>query len=75
MAPLMRLPNNGDFPMRYFHEIRVGQLFHLNGNDWRKRSSRTAELVDGRPGAGPLGKTWAYFGATEVVSLVSGEEA
>jgi hypothetical protein len=46
-----------------FNEVRVGRMFHSNGNDWVKQSSRTARLLmNGRV---------FYFGQKEVVHLVS----
>lgn len=44
-----------------FNQIAPNTLFRHNGNVWRKRSTRTAELYPLRPGAGPLGATWFYF--------------
>ena len=32
-------------PAVTFAEIPVGQLFHLNGNDYLKQSSRTARML------------------------------
>jgi hypothetical protein len=29
----------------YFEELRIGRLFHLNGNDYIKQSTRTARLL------------------------------
>jgi hypothetical protein len=46
-----------------FNEVRVGRMFHCNGNDWVKQSTRTARLlVNGRV---------FYFGQREVVHLAS----
>jgi len=28
-----------------FAELKIGQLFHLNGNDYRKQSTRTARML------------------------------
>jgi len=42
-----------------FFELRVGRLFHLNGNDYIKQSSRTARmLANGRV---------FYIGKTEYI--------
>jgi hypothetical protein len=42
-----------------FQEVRVGRMFHMNGNDYVKQSSRTARmLANGRV---------FYFGQKEVV--------
>ena len=30
----------------YFAELRIGRLFHLNGNDYIKRSTRTALMLN-----------------------------
>ena len=45
----------------YFNELPVGANFSLNGNQWRKRSTRTAEIV-GSDYAG----TWFYFKQREL---------
>lgn len=42
-----------------FNELRVGRLFHANGNDYIKQSTRTARmLANGRV---------FYFGRVETV--------
>jgi hypothetical protein len=34
---------------REFAELRIGRMFHLNGNDYIKQSTRTARmLINGR---------------------------
>ena len=44
---------------REFWELRIGRMFHCNGNDYVKQSSRTARmLMNGRV---------FYFGQKEVV--------
>lgn len=44
---------------REFWELRIGRMFHSNGNDYVKQSSRTARmLMNGRV---------FYFGQKEVV--------
>jgi hypothetical protein len=30
---------------RYFEELRSGRMFHLNGNDYVKQSTRTARML------------------------------
>jgi hypothetical protein len=30
---------------RFFHELPIGRLFTLNGNDYHKQSSRTARML------------------------------
>ncbi len=48
---------------REFNELRVGRMFHCNGNDYVKQSTRTARmLANGRV---------FYFGQKEVVHLAS----
>jgi hypothetical protein len=42
-----------------FQEIEIGKLFHLNGNDYEKRSSRTARMLSND-------KTF-YIGKSELV--------
>lgn len=46
----------------YFGELPVTTTFSLNGNLWRKRSTRTAEIVKPEHLAG----TWFYFGNREL---------
>lgn len=48
---------------RDFAELRIGRMFHLNGNDYIKQSTRTARmLMNGRV---------FYIGQKEVVHLVA----
>lgn len=42
----------------HFHELPTGTMFDYNGNTWRKRSTRTAEIVYPLEHAG----VWFYFG-------------
>lgn len=46
-----------------FQEIAIGKLFHINGNDYVKRSSRTARMLSN-------GKTF-YFKKEEHVFPVA----
>ena len=47
--------------MVVYRELRVGRMFHCNGNDYVKQSTRTARmLANGRA---------FYFGQQEVVHL------
>jgi hypothetical protein len=46
-----------------FREVRIGRMFHVNGNDWLKQSTRTARLLS-------KGQVF-YFKKKEVVHLVS----
>ena len=46
-----------------FEDIRVGSLFHVNGNDYQKKSTRTAMLLS-------CGKTF-YFRKNEVVHPIA----
>ena len=49
--------------MVLFKELRVGRMFHCNGNDYVKQSTRTARmLANGRA---------FYFGQKEVVHLAN----
>ena len=41
-----------------FEDLRVSETFSYNGNIWRKRSKRTAEIVKPEEHAG----VWFYFG-------------
>ncbi len=48
---------------RDFAELKIGRMFHLNGNDYIKQSTRTARmLANGRV---------FYIGQKEVVHLVA----
>jgi hypothetical protein len=49
--------------MREFAYIRIGQLFHVNGNDYQKKSTRTAVLLS-------HGRTF-YFSKNEVVHPIA----
>ena len=46
-----------------FVDIRIGGLFHLNGNDYVKQSTRTARMLSN-------GRIF-YFGKTEYVHPVA----
>lgn len=46
-----------------FWELAKGRLFHYNGNDWHKQSSRTARLLSN-------GRVF-YFKQVEVVHPIS----
>jgi hypothetical protein len=48
-------------PGREFQEIGVGKLFHVNGNDYMKQSSRTAKMLRN-------GRVF-YFRKTEIVHI------
>ena len=48
---------------RDFAELRVGRMFHLNGNDYIKQSTRTARMLSN-------GRVF-YIGQKEVVHLVA----
>ena len=48
---------------RDFAELRIGRLFHLNGNDYIKQSTRTARMLSN-------GRVF-YIGQKEVVHLVA----
>jgi hypothetical protein len=42
-----------------FENLRIGRLFHMNGNDFMKQSTRTAKMLSN-------GRAF-YFGKTDVV--------
>ena len=46
-----------------FSEVFIGRLFHLNGNDYIKMSSRTAKMLNN-------GRTF-YIGKDEFVHYIS----
>lgn len=48
---------------RDFAELRIGRLFHLNGNDYLKQSTRTARMLSN-------GRIF-YIGQKEVVHLIA----
>jgi hypothetical protein len=48
---------------RQFNELPVGRLFHLNGNDYFKQSTRTARLLSN-------GRVF-YFGQREVIHPIA----
>lgn len=48
---------------RDFAELRIGRLFHLNGNDYIKQSTRTARMLSN-------GRVF-YIGQKEVVHLIA----
>jgi hypothetical protein len=48
---------------REFKEMRVGRLFHCNGNDYVKQSTRTARMLSN--------SRVFYFGQTEIVHPIA----
>lgn len=46
-----------------FGEFRVGRLFHCNGNDYIKQSTRTARMLSN-------GRIF-YFGKNEVIHAIA----
>lgn len=50
-------------PAIEFMYVRVGRLFHLNGNDYQKMSSRTAKMLSN-------GRTF-YFKQQESVHTIA----
>jgi len=46
-----------------FSELRIGRLFHLNGNDYVKQSTRTARMLSN-------GKVF-YVGQRERIHLIA----
>jgi hypothetical protein len=48
---------------RQFNELPVGRLFHLNGNDYFKQSTRTARMLQN-------GRVF-YFGQREVIHPIA----
>jgi hypothetical protein len=58
----------GDKNVRYkylikFNDLPVNDKFSLNGNEYRKRSTRTAEIIKPETFSG----TWFYFGKNELI--------
>jgi hypothetical protein len=47
----------------YFEELRIGRLFHLNGNDYIKQSTRTAKMLSN-------GRTF-YIGKIEYIHPIA----
>ena len=47
----------------YFRDLPIGRLFHINGNDWHKQSTRTARMLSN-------GRVF-YFRKNEVVHLIA----
>jgi hypothetical protein len=47
----------------YFEELRIGRLFHLNGNDYIKQSTRTAKMLNN-------GRTF-YVGKQEYIHPIA----
>ena len=48
---------------QYFSTVRIGRVFHLNGNDYVKQSTRTARMLSN-------GRVF-YIGQSESVTLAS----
>ena len=46
-----------------FQELRIGRLFHVNGCDYMKQSTRTARMLNN-------GRTF-YFGKTDRVHTIA----
>ena len=50
-----------------FERIKIGALFSKNGNRWRKRSTRTAEITKPEQYSG----RWFYFSKREPVEITT----
>jgi hypothetical protein len=48
-----------------FSDLPTNENFSLNGNEYRKRSTRTAEIINPEMFSG----TWFYFGKNELVLI------
>jgi hypothetical protein len=60
----MRIDTAGTiWKVDYFRNAEKGETFHSNGNKWRKRSTRTAEIVRPVEYAGH----WFYFRNGDVI--------
>lgn len=60
----MRIDTAGTiWKVDYFRNAATGETFHHNGNRWRKRSTRTAEIVRPECYAG----TWFYFTGRDII--------
>jgi len=46
-----------------FAEFRIGRLFHCNGNDWIKQSTRTARMLS-------TGRVF-YFRKNEIIRAIA----
>lgn len=46
----------------HFNDLPIKAYFSRNGNEWMKRSTRTAEIVKPEEYSG----TWFYFGEREL---------
>lgn len=42
----------------HFEDLPIGTIYHSNGNTWRKRSTRTADLIGYN--------RWFYWGKKEL---------
>jgi hypothetical protein len=60
---MRKLPSGQIVKVDYFRNAERGEIFHSNGNIWRKRSSRTAEIIYPERFK-PL---WFYFGSREII--------
>ena len=47
----------------YFSELAIGRLFHLNGNDYIKKSTRTARML--------CNDRTFYIGKNEYIHLIA----
>ena len=62
MFKIIQMPNkSGD--VLFFGHVHIGEFFWFNGTKYKKRSSRTAELVDYEC------KRWFYFSSNTVCRM------
>lgn len=51
-----------------FAEVKIGRAFHRGGTFWRKRSTRTAVIIEG------IGEgLWFYWGQKETIDNLVAE--
>ena len=67
----MRIDAGGTiWQVSYFKRASVGDLFWCNGNKWRKRSNKTAEIVWPESYAGK----WFYFRQSDVCETIHSKQ-
>lgn len=68
----MRIDSAGTiWQVNYFKNAIVGAKFHCNGNKWKKRSTKTAEIVKPESYAG----TWFYFRQNDICETIYNKES
>jgi hypothetical protein len=61
--------------MKKFKDLAIGEAFNSNGSHWKKKSTRTAYLLEKHTIDSPKYidcRIWFHFGANETITAING---